>query len=186
MLFLISQPDTLTVYDPRYRKLCQFFFKVRTPGLNPTWHPRRHRSSQCRSSTGTPYPLALSPNSMSTPFPRCTRRGNATLRVPCLVPGCKRWFGNKAGLTQHTNRFHPVFARPSFLHSNPNPSESAEQEDESRNETVPSTASGQHTTAPEDEGIQSRWHGPGRKLYRNYHPHMTGMFAIWIPFATIF
>ncbi|KAI5996525.1 hypothetical protein F5J12DRAFT_907094 [Pisolithus orientalis] len=29
--------------------------------------------------------------------------------IPCMKPGCHRWFRNKSGLTQHINIYHPVF-----------------------------------------------------------------------------
>ncbi|KAF8424793.1 hypothetical protein L210DRAFT_3615092 [Boletus edulis BED1] len=113
---------------------------------------------------------------MSTPFPRNSRRSNAPIRVPCQYPGCKRWFGNKAGLTQHTNRFHPVLQQPVSSRSISSQNPSADQVDNSCYSNEPSGAEpGSPPAGADTEEVdsESRWHGPGGKVYRNYHPYLT-------------
>ncbi|KAG2053883.1 hypothetical protein BDR06DRAFT_1051613 [Suillus hirtellus] len=37
------------------------------------------------------------------------------LSIPCMKPGCNRWFKNRSGYTQHMNAKHPVFLQPPTL-----------------------------------------------------------------------
>ncbi|KAF8123085.1 hypothetical protein EV363DRAFT_1404165 [Boletus edulis] len=99
---------------------------------------------------------------MSTPFPRNSRCSNAPIRVPCQYPRCKHWFRNKAGLTQHTNQFHPVLQQLVSSRSISSQNPSADQPG--------SPPVGADT---EEVDSESRWHGPGGKVYCNYHPHLT-------------
>lgn len=109
-------------------------------------------------------------HSMSTPFPRSSRRAKTPIRIPCKIPGCRRWFGNNAGLTQHTNRFHPSFLANSSTSSPtstcPNPA--GEDDNEASSGDVSPHA------GMEGDAVDSQWHGPGAKLYRNFHSKLTG------------
>lgn len=114
---------------------------------------------------------------MSTSCTRSSRRSNTPARIQCKFPGCRRWFGNKSGLTKHTNRFHPAFlvGIPSNLTSGGGAS-ATEQDDGSFD---PHTAAGVDGEGEDVEGVDdaaedSRWHGPNAKVYRNYHPELTG------------
>jgi hypothetical protein len=110
------------------------------------------------------------PPSMSTPFPRSSRRAKTPIHLPCKIPGCRRWFGNKAGLTQHINRFHPSFltnpSASSPTSTSPNPA-GPDNDEASYGDAYP-------YTGMEGDVVDSHWHGPGAKVYRNYHTKLTG------------
>ena len=110
------------------------------------------------------------PPPMLMPFPRSSRRAKTPIRIPCKIPGCRRWFGNKAGLTQHINRFHPSFltnpSAPSLISTSPN-SAGPVNDEASCGDVYP-------YAGMEGDVVDSRWHGPGAKLYRNYHTKLTG------------
>ena len=98
---------------------------------------------------------------MSTPFVHSSRRANIPIRFPCEFPDCRRWFGNKSGLTQHINRFHPEFlafkpaSNLSSLWPQAAPVEEHSNTPGDRNEPIrPRADMG-------DEAVNSQWHGPG-------------------------
>ena len=114
-------------------------------------------------------------SSMSTPLAHSSRRANTLLRLPCKFPDCNRWFGNKASLTQHINRFHP-----DFLHFVPTVSLTSSgsvptEQDDNAIEPSSSDLRPPHTCIG-GEDVNSQWHGPSAKLYRNYHTKLTGEF----------
>lgn len=113
---------------------------------------------------------------MSAPFPRSSSRAKIPIRVPCRFPGCNRWFGNKAGLTQHVNRFHPTVTTigPRPIPEQP---ECHEADEPNGSELYPP-----HTGVDSEgvDSVDSQWHGPGAKLYRNYHTELTGKFSRFI------
>ncbi|KAF8552429.1 hypothetical protein OG21DRAFT_1477771 [Imleria badia] len=112
---------------------------------------------------------------MSTPLMRSSRCANTPLRIPCKFPNCKHWFGNKSGLTQHINRFHPDFQTSIPMVGNLASSGSVSIEPD--NDPIEPSSGGIRPpqTGTEDEAVNSQWHGPGAKLYRNYHTKMTGL-----------
>ncbi|KAG2754832.1 hypothetical protein P692DRAFT_20720601 [Suillus brevipes Sb2] len=103
-----------------------------------------------------------------------SRRNFSVLRIPCTKPGCNRWFKNKSGYTQHTNAVHPVLSAaplhaPELPQPNRSPSpifngdfDGAGEEDLSG---IPRSA---QSPAP------AEFFGAGDRLYRNYHPSLTG------------
>ena len=113
---------------------------------------------------------------MSTPLAHSSRQANTRLCLPCHFPNCKRWFGNKASLTQHINRFHPEFlaANPPVVLTSSG-SVLVEQD----NGPIKPTGSGllPPHAGVEGEAVNSQWHGPGAKVYHNYHTKLTGEFS---------
>ena len=113
---------------------------------------------------------------MSAPLKRSSRQANTPLRIACHFPNCKHWFSNKAGLTQHINRFHPDFlaSAPTVVLTS---SRSIPVEQDG--EPIEPTGTGLHPphagVAGKAENLQ--WHGPGAKVYRNYHSKLTGEFS---------
>ena len=116
---------------------------------------------------------------MSTPFMHLSHRAQTPLRIPCKFPNCRRWFGNKSGLTQHVNRFHPDFLAfdPTSITppSGPIP---VDQDDAPNDPDDPQVDNGSippHVGTAGEE-VSSQWHGRNAKLYHNYHTELTGMF----------
>ena len=112
---------------------------------------------------------------MSTSLAHSSCHANTLLRLPCKFPDCNHWFGNKAGLTQHINQFHPDFLcfvpTVSLTSSRSVPTE----RDDNAIEPSSSDLRPPHTCVG-GEDMNSQWHGPSAKLYRNYHTKLTGEF----------
>ncbi|KAI5996391.1 hypothetical protein EDD15DRAFT_2387356 [Pisolithus albus] len=125
-------------------------------------------------------------------------------RLHCEVPSCRRWFKNKSGLTQHMRKHHTNFScsRPSVLTRTESLNRS-EQEEHGTGITPPAAehvAAGaghqddwphehddggghqedlphEHDGATSDEeldGMEVEFIGSGNRVYRNYHPGLTG------------
>ena len=107
-------------------------------------------------------------------------------RIPCKFPGCRCWFGNKAGLMQHTIRFHPSFlTNPStsgLTSTCFNTTAAGQDEDEASNGDVSPHAG----AGAEGDVLDSHWHGSGAKLYCNYHPKLTGSLCMLLLLITMF
>ncbi|KAN0078151.1 hypothetical protein V8E55_010208 [Tylopilus felleus] len=90
------------------------------------------------------------------------------MRLPCKFPSCRHWFGNKAGLMQHIHWFHPSFLTNPLTSAGPNPAGQESNDSEANSSDLPP-----HVGMSGDL-VNTRWHGPGAKLYHNHHPELTG------------
>ncbi|KAG1776217.1 hypothetical protein EV702DRAFT_1230368 [Suillus placidus] len=121
-----------------------------------------------------------------------SRRDFSILRIPCTKPGCNRWFKNKSGYTQHTNAVHPLLSAAP-LHAEPSQSTSTSQphpDDPSQFNRLPSPIFNGDIDPIQSDGAGEEDHseipcsaqsptpaeffGAGDRLYRNYHPSLTG------------
>ncbi|KAG1763973.1 hypothetical protein EV702DRAFT_1182667 [Suillus placidus] len=107
-----------------------------------------------------------------------SRRDFSVLRIPCTKPGCNRWFKNKSGYTQHTNAVHPLLGatplhtEPSQFNRSPSPFFNGDDN------PLQSDGAGEenHSEIPRSaqSPIPAEFFGAGDRLYRNYHPSLTG------------
>jgi len=106
------------------------------------------------------------------------QRPTSVPQLPCDEPGCGRWFRNLSGLTQHKWSFHLCFSRhpqdrPDYIES-PN---HFEPDDYPMSPVPEHVFDGHQRDDPfshEHEAMRVEYIGPGRKLYRNYHPSLNG------------
>ena len=85
-------------------------------------------------------------------------------QIPCRAPGCKRWFGNNAGLTKHMQTKHS-FTQP---REHREPPHWQLEEDPDPPDVF---------NAPADVAA------PVRRSEWEYHPHLCGEFSLLAPFA---
>jgi len=101
-------------------------------------------------------------------------------QLPCGHPGCNRYFKTSAGRTKHRHAQHPIIT-PSDPPQILTPS-------------LPSSTGSEELNPLSDNGMESGWggpptplhtidsqfYGPGDKLYRNYHPKLTGNVTCFV------
>ncbi|KAI5983185.1 hypothetical protein EDD15DRAFT_2202268 [Pisolithus albus] len=94
--------------------------------------------------------------------------------IPCTKTGCRRWFRNKSGLTQHVNVYHPVL--PSVNISVPVEQCQESFAGEEHSQVLPDGDgdSGNPLDDPSNSNPLAEYVGPGDRYYRNYHPNLTG------------
>ncbi|KAG1886992.1 hypothetical protein F4604DRAFT_1889809 [Suillus subluteus] len=101
-------------------------------------------------------------------------RVSSGLGIPCMKPGCNRWFKNRSGHTQHVNAKHPVFLQPPTL-TQPSipcsPSPALAPDIIGLGDTG-GTDFGDAGPMDDEDPLQSsaEFFGAGERLYRNYHP----------------
>ena len=109
---------------------------------------------------------------------RNIRQQNAVRQLPCSHPGCNRYFKTSAGRTKHRHANHPIITPsptapvgPSSLPQNGQDPDAPDLELNPLSEN--DTESGLGPSTPL-HAMESQFYGPGDRLYRNYHPKLTG------------
>ncbi|KAG2122561.1 hypothetical protein BD769DRAFT_1629210 [Suillus cothurnatus] len=107
-----------------------------------------------------------------------SRQDFSVLHIPCTKPGCNHWFKNKSGYTQHTNAVHPLLGamplhtEPSQFNCSPSPFFNGDDN------PLQSDGAGEenHSEIPRSaqSPIPAEFFGASDRLYRNYHPSLTG------------
>ncbi|KAI6137566.1 hypothetical protein BKA82DRAFT_4379823 [Pisolithus tinctorius] len=94
--------------------------------------------------------------------------------IPCTKPGCRRWFRNKSGLTQHVNVYHPVFPPINIPAQVEQPDQVPSPEEEQFQFRPDDDDYSDPSTSPSNPTLLAEFVGQGDKYYRNYHPNLTG------------
>ncbi|KIO02519.1 hypothetical protein M404DRAFT_27765 [Pisolithus tinctorius Marx 270] len=94
--------------------------------------------------------------------------------IPCTKPGCRRWFRNKLGLTQHVNVYHPVFPLINIPVQVEQPDQVPSPEEEQFQFRLDDDDYSDPSTSPSNPTLLAEFVGQGNKYYRNYHPNLTG------------
>ncbi|KIO04860.1 hypothetical protein M404DRAFT_25942 [Pisolithus tinctorius Marx 270] len=93
--------------------------------------------------------------------------------IPCTKPGCRRWFRNKSGLTQHVNVYHPVFLPINIPAQVEQPDQVPSPEEEQFQFRPDDDDYSDPSTSPSNPTLLAEFVGQGNKYYQNYHPNLT-------------
>jgi hypothetical protein len=92
-------------------------------------------------------------------------------------PQCPRWFKNRSGLMQHLNSMHREVSPPdnpaNHLHH-----DGGEYDTEQPQVVPPTPSSPSRCSSTPSHDVNAEFIGPGEKVYRNYHPRLSGEYVI--------